>query len=188
MTTTTLHRWETWTALRRLRRSVTAGAAAGAAASLAMALFAMVATATLKGSGWFTPLYYASSVLTSPDALKQSIESAMAGDSVVFVPGAAALGTLIWILVGVGYGVVFGVIVHWARLRREALIATAMIWAVAVSVISACITLPAAAVISGGGYLIRGMADMVGSRLFLLEHVIFGAVLGLLLLKPTSRG
>jgi hypothetical protein len=90
-------------------------------------------------------------------------------------------------MVGAVYGALFGVIAAWARLRGVGLVAAATAWGLVVFAVSTWIALPAAASLFGGGDPIQNMAAMVGYPTFIIEHMMYGAVLGLVLLKPTTR-
>ncbi|MDZ7884147.1 MAG: hypothetical protein U5N53_15125 [Mycobacterium sp.] len=121
------------------------GAVAGAGASLVMAMFAMIAALTYQGTGFFTPLYHIASVFAPGDAMMQSMQAGMAGSSFTFLFGPAALGALIHMMVGAGYGVAFALAARALQLHGAVLIGAATVWGLAVFAISAWIGLPAAA-------------------------------------------
>ena len=160
------------------------GAAAGIAASLVMAMFAMLAALTYQHTGFFTPLYHIASSLARGDAMMESMQAAMAGNSFTFVFGPAALGAFVHMVVGAAYGAAFGIAARLLRWRGPVLIAAATVWGFIVFVISAWVGLPLAASVLGGGDPIRNMATMVGYPTFIGEHLLYGAVLGLLLAVP----
>ncbi|MGB3356216.1 MAG: hypothetical protein WBB00_26085 [Mycobacterium sp.] len=164
------------------------GAAAGIAASLVMAMFAMLAALTYQHTGFFAPLYHIASALAPGDTMMQSMQSAMAGNAFTFVFGPAALGAMIHTVVGAAYGAVFGVAARLLRWRGPVLIAAATAWGFVVFVISAWVGLPLAASLLGGGDPISNMATMVGYPTFIGEHLLYGAVLGLLLAAARRRG
>lgn len=172
---------------RDLGRSVAWGAGGGVIASLVMAMFAMIAGATYLNSGFFTPLYHIASTFIAPDAMMQSMQAAMAGQVFTFVAGPALTGAVIHMMVGAMYGALFGAIAAWMRLRGVTLIGAAMVWGLVVFAASTWIALPAAAALFGGGDPIHTMAAMVGYPTFVLEHVMYGTVLGLVLLKRAAR-
>ncbi|MFY9918519.1 MAG: hypothetical protein WAL26_09000, partial [Mycobacterium sp.] len=89
---------------RRLAVTAMWGAAAGIGASVVMAAFAMIAASTYQRTGFFTPLYHIAATLGPGDAMMQSMQGAMAGDSFTFVFGPAVLGTVIHMMVGAVYG------------------------------------------------------------------------------------
>lgn len=164
------------------------GAAAGIAASLVMAMFAMLAALTYQQTGFFTPLYHIASTLAPGDAMMQSMQAAMAGNSFTFMFGPAALGALIHMIVGAGYGAIFGVAARVLRWDGATLIAAGTVWGFAVFAISAWVGLPLAASLLGGGDPISNMATMVGYPTFIGEHLLYGAVLGVLLAAQRRRG
>lgn len=173
---------------RHLAQSLIVGAGAGVVASLAMAMFAMLAGATFQHSGFFTPLHHIASTFIAPDAMMKSMRAAMAGHMFTFIPGPALIGAVVHMMVGAGYGAVFGLISGRTRLHGLALVGAAMAWGLAVFAASTWAVLPAAAALFGGGDPVRDMAAMVGHGPFVVEHLIYGAALGLLLLtKPETR-
>ena len=164
------------------------GAAAGIGASLVMAMFAMIAALTYQNTGFFTPLYHIASVLAPGDAMVQSMQSAMAGESFTFLFGPAVLGAGIHMAVGAAYGALFGVIARLLRWHGAVLVGMAVVWGFVVFAVSAWVGLPVAASLFGGGDPISNMASMVGYPTFIAEHLAYGAVLGLLLITPLRRG
>lgn len=160
------------------------GAAAGVGASLVMAMYAMVAALTYQHTGFFTPLYHIAATLAPGDAMMESMQSAMAGNSFTFVFGPAALGAFIHMMVGAAYGAMFGVVARLLRCHGAVLVAAAVAWGLVVFAISSWVGLPVAASLLGGGDPIRDMAAMVGYQTFIAEHLLYGAVLGLLLAAP----
>jgi hypothetical protein len=163
------------------------GAVAGVGASLVMAMFAMIAALTYQGTGFFTPLYHIASVFAPGDAMMQSMQAGMGGSSFTFLFGPAVLGAVIHMMVGAGYGVAFALVAKLLRLHGAALIGAATLWGLVVFAISSWIGLPAAAALFGGGDPIRNMASMVGYPTFIIEHLLYGAVLGILLLAALRR-
>ena len=160
------------------------GAAAGVGAALVMALYAMLAALTYQGTGFFTPLYHIAAVLAPGEAMMQSMESAAAGNSFTFVFGPALLGAIIHMAVGAGYGAIFGVVAWLLHWQGATLVGAALVWGLVVFAVSAWVGLPLAAALFGGGEPISNMATMVGYPTFIAEHLLFGGVLGLLLVAP----
>ena len=168
-------------------RTVAWGAVGGVVAALVMAGYAMIAALTYQGTGFFTPLYHIAATFLPGDAMMQSMEAAMAGSSFTFLPGPAILGAVIHMAVGAGYGAAFGVLARMLHLHGAALFGGALVWGLVVFAVSAWIGLPVAAALFGGGAPISGMASMVGYPTFVVEHLIFGAVLGGLLAGTLGR-
>ena len=158
------------------------GALAGVGASLVMAMYAMVAAWTYQHTGFFTPLYHIAATFTAPDTMSKSMEAAMAGNSFTFVFVPAVLGAMIHMMVGAMYGAVFAVVARLLKWHGAALVAAASAWGLVVFAMSSWIGLPIAAAVFGGGDPIRDMASMVGYPTFIVEHLLFGATLGVLLL------
>ena len=171
-----------------LVRAASLGAVAGIIGSLMMAAYAMLAAATYQGSGFFTPLYHIASVFISPADMMSSMESAaMGGSNFEFFAGTALVGALVHMMVGAMYGVGFGVLASLAKIRGMALVAAATLWGALVFVISSFVGLPLAAAIFDSGDQITNMAELVGYGTFLVEHLIFGLVLGLVLFMGAKR-
>lgn len=182
MNTQTTHTTTTRTSLTRV---AVAGAVAGVIASLFMAAYAMMAALTYQDSGFFTPLHHIASVFTSPEHMMTSMESAMAGSSFKIVAGPALLGAVIHMMTGALYGATFGLIAGLARLHGAMLVIAATVWGLLVFAFSAFVGLPATAAIFDSGDQIADMAEMVGYGTFIGEHLIFGLVLGLVLVLGT---
>jgi hypothetical protein len=168
-----------------LGRALAWGAAAGVLASLAMAVYAMIASWT-KDAGLFTPLYHIASLLTSPDSMMASMEAGMGGDAFHVELGPAAVGAVIHMMTGAAYGAVFAVIVHRLALGRALLVAAGVVWGAVVFALSTWIGLPIAAAVFDAGEPIRNMAEMAGWGTFVVEHLLFGLVLGLVLAFRSS--
>lgn len=172
----------------RITRDAWMGAMAGIVASLMMAAYAMIAAATYQGSGFFTPLYHIASVFISPADMMSSMESAtMGGSNFEFFAGPALLGAVIHMMIGAMYGVGFAVLAGLTGIRGRVLVAAATLWGALVFVISSFVGLPLAAVIFNSGDQITNMAELVGYGTFLVEHLIFGLVLGLILFMGAKR-
>ena len=145
-------------------------------------LLAMIAAATYQHTGFFTPLYHIAATFVAPDAMMASIQAAMVGHMFTFAFGPAMLGAIVHMMVGAMYGAIFAVVAHYLKWQGPLLVGAAMLWGVVVFAVSTWIGLPLAATLFGGGDPIRDMASMVGYPTFLVEHLLFGATLGMLLL------
>jgi len=167
---------------RALGAAAMRGALAGVGASLVMAMYAMIAAWTYQHTGFFTPLYHIAATFAAPDTMMRSMEAAMAGNSFTLVFGPAVLGAMIHMMVGAMYGAIFAVVARFLRWHGAALLGAAIAWGLIVFAMSSWIGLPIAAALFGGGEPIRDMASMVGYPTFILEHLLFGATLGFLLL------
>lgn len=168
------------TSTASLRRAVLIGAGAGVIASLVMAMYAMLA-AYAKDTGFFTPLYHIASLLTDDaDMMKSMMADQQNGDAFAFLFGPAILGAVIHMMTGAMYGAVFGLIASRLRLGVAALAGVGMVYGFLVFVFSVYIGLPLAAAIFDSGDPIRNMAEMAGWGTFIIEHLMYGIVLGLL--------
>lgn len=163
-----------------LARAVVIGAIVGVIASIAMAIYAMIA-AYAKDTGFFTPLYHIASLWASPDTMMASMQDGMADKGFHFEFGPAVLGALIHMMTGAIYGAIFAVAVARLPIARVLLVLAGIVWGALVFVISAFVGLPVAAAVFDSGDQITDMAQMAGWGTFIIEHLIFGLVLGALL-------
>lgn len=153
------------------------GAVIGMIAAMAMATYAMVASATYQHHGFFTPLFHISALIGSPKAMTRSMTAAMHGNTFWFTTGAAACGLLIHMITGAMYGIAFAFLTR--RVRGDpTLLAGGTAYGVAALLFSGLVALPIAATIADAGKPISDMASMVGWPTFAVEHVIFGMMLG----------
>jgi hypothetical protein len=173
-----------------LTRALLVGAGAGVIASLVMAMYAMVA-AWEKGTGFFTPLYHIASLWAPGDAMMTSMTEAMSGSDFHFTFGTALLGAIIHMMTGAIYGAVFGLLAHLlasrVRLGLALLAGIGLAYGFLVFVISAYIGLPLAAAIFDSGDPIKNMAEMAGWGTFIIEHLLFGLLLGVLAYLGRAR-
>jgi hypothetical protein len=75
----------------------------GIVGATVMAMFAMIASATYQGTGFFTPLYHIGSSLggAAPmEAMKTSMEQAQSGDLLTWFTGPALTGALVHMVAG----------------------------------------------------------------------------------------
>jgi len=165
--------------------TVVRGAVGGMIAAAVMAMFAMVASVTYQHHGFFTPLFHISALFGSPDAMMRSVEEAMAGHRFWFDAGPAALGLVIHMVTGAMFGIGFVLLAR--RLRVPVNVLTGAGYGLVVFVVSALVGLPIAAKVTGSGSTISDMASMVGWVTFAVEHMMFGAVLGVLAQLAGSR-
>ena len=120
-----------------------------------------------------------------------SMQHAMSGGTFYISLGPSALGAVIHMMIGAMYGAAFGLVVVALRLRGRVLVGAGAMWGVIVFAISSWIALPIAAAVFSSGDQITHMASMVGYGTFLVEHLLFGATLGLVLavrrpVKPSA--
>lgn len=171
----------------RARPSLATGAVAGILGAVAMAVFAMIASATYHGVGFFTPMYHIASSVIAPDTMMTSADEAMAGNAFYFAAGPALLGFGLHLAVGAVFGTIFAVGVAAFGIRGPALVPVGIVYGGLVLAFMSFIGLPVAASIFGGGDPIRDMPTMAGWWTFTIEHLMFGTVLGLWFLRSSSR-
>lgn len=177
------------TARMGLGRALAWGVGAGVLASLAMASYAMIAS-LVKDTGFFTPLYHIASLLISQDSMMASMEAGMGGSAFQFDFGPAVVGAIIHMMTGAMYGAVFAVIVSRLSLGKSLLVGAGLVWGAMVFAVSAWVGLPIAAAVFGSGDQIANMAEMAGWGTFVVEHLLFGLVLGALIAfgpRPVSQ-
>lgn len=167
---------------RNLGSAAAWGAGAGLIASVGMAMYAMIAAATYQHSGFFTPMYHIASTFIAPDTMMSSMQHAMAGHTFTFSLGPALLGAVIHMMVGAVYGAVFGILVRLASISKSTVLVAGLVWGLVVFAFSSWIGLPLVAAVFDAGDPIRNMASIVGYPTFLVEHLVYGAVLGVVLM------
>jgi hypothetical protein len=170
----------------RSRPLLATGAVAGILGAVAMAGFAMIASATYHGVGFFTPMYHIASSLIAPDAMMTSAGQAMAGNIFYFAAGPALLGFGLHLAVGAVFGTIFALLIAALGVRGPALVPVGIVYGALVLALMSFVGLPIAASIFGGGDPIRDMPSMAGWWTFTIEHLLFGAVLGLWFVRPSS--
>ncbi len=167
--------------------TISRAALAGVIASVAMGMVAMLAAATYQDTGFFTPLYHIASLVVAPDSMMDSMMAAAAGTTFTFTAGPALVGLMIHMMVGAMFGAVFGLILtRLPDLTTTTRIGAGMAFGVAAFAASAFVLLPIMSVVANDSDAIKNMASMVGYPTFLLEHVVFGMVLGALSVVATA--
>jgi hypothetical protein len=164
-----------------------AGVVAGTLGAVVMAAFAMIASATYHGVGFLTPLYHIASSVISPEAMMISAAEAQAGTPFSFTLGPAVVGLALHLGVGAAFGAIFGMGVTALRIRGPVLVPLGIAYGALVLVFMAFAGLPITAAVFDGGDPIRNMPAMAGWWTFAIEHLMFGAILGLWLLRSQQR-
>lgn len=147
-------------------RLLVLGAIAGMVAGVMMAMYAMIASTTFLGQGFFTPLYGIASPLLGPAAMMQSMKQ-----GIYFTGGPAALGLIIHMLWSALFGMVFALLAAFLRLRGMMALMGGLLYGLVVLMLMSFVVLP-----------IVGAATMpttIGWPSFVIEHLIFGMILGL---------
>jgi hypothetical protein len=171
----------------RTRSAVLAGVGAGILGAVLMAAFAMIASATYHGTGFFTPLYHIAASILSPDAMMASATEAQAGNPFHFVALPVLAGILLHLSVGAVFGAVFPLVGRLLGVRRWGWLALGITYGAAVLLLMSFVGLPIAAALFGGGDPIANMPELAGWWTFGIEHVLFGSVLGLVFVS-SGRG
>jgi hypothetical protein len=141
-----------------------------------------------KDTGFFTPLYHIASLWADQDAMMKSMTAGMEGnDAFTFVFDTALLGAVIHMMTGAAYGAIFGLAVSKLRLGTAPLAGLGIVYGAIVFAASAWIGLPLAAAIFDSGDPIENMAEMAGWGTFVIEHLLYGLVLGLLVALDRAR-
>jgi hypothetical protein len=139
---------------------------AGMVAGIVMAMYAMIASATFLGQGFFTPLYGVASPFVGTEAMMTSMKQGL-----YFALAPALTGLLVHMMWSALYGVIFGLIASRLQLAGTAAVISGMVYGVAVMLVMSFIVLP----IVGVG----AMPGMIGWPSFTVEHLMFGLALGL---------
>jgi hypothetical protein len=151
-----------------------------------MAVFAMIASATYHGVGFFTPMYHIASSVISPQTMMTSVGEAQSGNLFYFAAGPATLGLALHLAVGAVFGAVFSLAVAAFRIRGPSLVPAGIVYGGLVLLFTSFVGLPIAAAVFGGGDPIRTMPSLAGWWTFTIEHLMFGAVLGVWFLRRES--
>jgi len=173
---------------RPLERIAERGVCAGLVGSAALGLFAMVASGTYQGRGFFTPMYHAAFIL-DPQTMVASIGQAGAGERFFFVREIFLVGMIIYVLVGGTLGALFGVVARALHLRGARALAGGVAYGITVMGVMSLLVLPRVGAMSGAGKPIADMGDEVGWPTFVSYFVVFGLALGTwVYLRPQDIG
>lgn len=173
---------------RPLERVAERGVCAGLVGSAVMGLFAMVASGTYQGRGFFTPMYHAAFTL-DPQTMVTSLGQAAAGERFYFVREPFLLGMITYVFVGGTLGALFGVVARLLHLHGLRALPGGVVYGLSVMALMSLVVLPWVGDLSGAGRPIAHMGDEVGWPTFASSFVIFGLVLGAwLYLRPQDIG
>ena len=154
------------------------GIFAGFGASTLMGLFAMAASASYAGRGFFTPAYHVAFTI-DPNTLVQSLQKADAGERFFFAQESFMFGTVAHVMVGAVLGALFAVLAKQLRLREKRALVGGLVYGLAVMVLMSVLVLPVVAEMSGAGQPISRMGGDIGWLTWVVLHAIFGSALGL---------
>jgi uncharacterized membrane protein YagU involved in acid resistance len=158
------------------------------AAGVAVGLFAMVASATYLGRGFFTPMYHAAFIIDG-QTMGVAIEKAASGEPFYLVRETLVFGMIVHIMVGGALGAVFAVVARRFRLHGPRAIAGGVVYGIAAMAFMSLVVLPQAAVLFAAGEPISRMGDEIGWTTFVAQFVVFGLALGLWpYLRPQDIG
>ena len=160
-------------------RAISVGITAGVIGSLAMAMYAMVISGSIKHAGYFTPIYHIASSMISDKAMETSLLGPLKGQNFFFDFGPAIEGVIIHLTVGAIAGAIFGILISKIHASREFTVVAGTMFGLLVLVVNGFVGLPIAAHLFGGGKPISDMANIVGWGNFAGEHAIFGMMLGI---------
>jgi uncharacterized membrane protein YagU involved in acid resistance len=173
---------------RSLEQIAEAGILAGIVAAVPMALFAMIASATYQGRGFFTPVYHIAFVV-DPTTWPTSVELAEAGDAYYFRNEPFVFGMAMHIAIAAIFGLLFALLANVVRPRGRAALAWGVGYGLIVMLFMTIIVLPIVGSAVDAGEPISRMASNVGWFTFGLAHAIFGCALGLWVLwRPQDVG
>jgi hypothetical protein len=153
------------------------GIFAGLVAGVVMALFAMVASATYQGRGFFTPAYHAAFIIDE-ETLGVAIAKAGAGEPFYFFRETFIFGMIAHVLLGGAFGGLFAVTAKKLRLHGTRAIVGGLSYGLAVMVMMSLLVLPQAAKLFGTGEPISRMGAETGWPTFVAQFAVFGLALG----------
>jgi hypothetical protein len=161
-------------------RAIAVGAFGGVIGSLAMAMYAMIISNSVKHTGFFTPLYHIASSFISGKAMMTSMTQVMHGSNFYFDFGPAVVGAIVHMMTGAIAGAIFGFLISKTQASRAITVVAGTMFGLVVLIVNGVVGLPIAARLFGGGKPISDMAKIVGWGHFTVEHVIFGMMLGII--------
>jgi hypothetical protein len=156
--------------------------------SAVLGFFAMLASGTYQGRGFFTPMYHAAFVV-DPQTMVTSIGQAAAGERFYFVRESFLVGMIIYVIVGGTLGAVFGVLAKALRLTGGRALAGGVAYGLTAMGLMTLLVLPRVGAASGAGRPIVHMGAELGWPTFVAYFVVFGLALGAwLYLRPQDIG
>lgn len=147
-------------------RTIAAGAIAGMIAGAGMAMYAMVASATFLGQGFFTPLYGIASPIVGQTAMMTSMKQGL-----YFNLGPALVGLAGHMMWSAMFGIAFGLIARTAQLRGMMSVVAGVGFGLVIQIVMSLVVLPV--------LRLGSMPGTIGLPSFTVEHVLFGMMLGL---------
>jgi hypothetical protein len=160
-------------------RPIWVGAVGGVIGSLAMAMYAMIISGSVKHMGYFTPLYHIASSFISGKAMMTSLLGPVHGSNYYFDIGPAIVGGIVHMMTGAIAGVIFALTISKLHASRAVTVVAGTMFGLLVLVVNGFVGLPIVSHLFGGGKPIAEMAKIVGWGHFTAEHVIYGMMLGI---------
>jgi hypothetical protein len=160
-----------------LERTLTRGIFAGFVASVVMGFFAMVASVTYQGRGFFTPAYHVAFVI-DPQTMGMAIERAGGGEPFYFSRESFVFGMAAHVMVAGVLGALFALVATRLRFRGTRAMAGGLIYGLVVMVLMSVLVLPPTAALFDAGEPISRMGSEIGWATFAVLHAIFGLALG----------
>jgi hypothetical protein len=160
-----------------LERVMERGIFAGLVSSAAMGLFAMAASATYQGRGFFTPMYHAA-IIIDEDTMGASIAKAAAGEPFYFFRETFIFGLIAYVILGGMLGAAFAAGARAVRLKGTTAILAGLGYGLAIMLVMSFLVLPPAADLFGAGEPLSRMGAEVGWPTFIAQFAVFGLALG----------
>jgi uncharacterized membrane protein YagU involved in acid resistance len=168
--------------------TVSRGVFAGMVAGVSLGLFAMVASATYQGRGFFTPMYHAAFIIDG-QTMGVAIDKAASGEPFYFARETFVFGMIVHVMVGGALGALFALVAKGLRLHGIRAIAGGLVYGIAAMVFMSLVVLPQAAALFAAGQPISRMGDEIGWPTFVAQFAVFGFALGLwLYVRPQDIG
>lgn len=160
-----------------LERTVERGVFAGLVSGAVLGVFAMIASGTFQGRGFFTPMYHAAFILDA-DTLPRALDEAAAGERFFFIREPFTFGMIIHVMVGGALGALFALVSRALRFQGTRALAGGLLFGLAAMVLMSLVVLPQAGAISGAGQPIARMGTEIGWPTFVAHFAVFGLALG----------
>jgi hypothetical protein len=151
------------------------GVLAGMVAAVPMGLVATVITA-VQNRGFLRPAYQVAFVIAG-DESRASLERTLAEDRFFVESQMVLFGVLLHLIVGGFFGALFAYVAPTTRYPRHRLV-VGVVYALAVMVAMSVVVLPLLAVLLDAGTEVSRFGGRIGWWTFLLQHVVYGLVLG----------
>lgn len=160
-----------------LERTLEKGVFFGVLASIPMGLFAMTASATYQGRGFYTPAYHVAFTI-DPNTLGLSLGRAATGERFFMSQEAFVFGLAIHVIVSGVFGALFAVVATRLRLRGRQVLVGGVVYGLAVMALMTALVLPVAGAAFDAGDPISRMGSEIGWATFAALHAVFGLALG----------